>query len=1067
MTESNPAASELWARIEELFAQVLDMDAPARLAFLENLSASEPGLHSELVRLLTAHDSVGDFLDTLDARRGAALLESATSEEAAPPEVIGSYRLVRRLGGGGMGVVYLAWDASLGRPVALKLLHPRRVLSAQVRQLLVGEAKAAGSLDHPNIAPVYEVGETEDGRLFIAMAFCEGESLTERLARGPVPAQEAARIARQIADALSAAHRRGIVHRDIKPGNVMISPDGWVRLVDFGIALVSGRDAGSAVSAGTLGYMSPEQAAGGALDRRTDVWSLGVLLFEALTGRPPLRAGPTPDEGANRAELAESIQHLRTHVPESLVGIVQRCLAVDPADRPPGATALIHELDAFLTASATGALPAQVEPKEVGKGATRLRDRRRIVIPITGAGLLLAVVLVVWLNRAQAKSGANSSSAVLAILPFAPVAVDSALEQLGRELTVTLSSSLDGAGGIRVVEPVTVLGQVGPRGIITLEEAARLARGLGATQMLGGRVTLSGGDVRVDAVVHAVANLAVLGRFSSHAEAGDLSTLSDGLAAELLRGELNGFATGSTPNPGALTSRSLPALRAFLDGELHMAAGHFRAAPQAFERAIRADSTFWFAYWRYMYALSYHGVPVDTAIVRAVMAHRSEFPEPDRLLIESRAESSMQRRLEQLRDVANRFPAYWQAWFELGDALTHHGAFLGEPLEESLTALQRTTELNPRFLPAWEHYLWRAIQARDTARSRVILVKLQEFPIDSANTDRPDLEMLTYYRYLDHLARSGDQPLAAESEIGVRVLSGYSGSLPPERMAANFTAYGFYRAQLDVSQRIVQARPRPSILAAHTWGSALAHAGLGAWDSAFQASRRYARLTTHPAGPVWAYGLAVLGAWLGELHADSARLLRDSALRAEYGRSDEGRAETAWLDGLLACAQSDAAALRAERVWLQSNATPASPYLARSLLAFENALNGQRAEAAHSLSALEFQMADSAREFEFGARHPFLSGVNRLAAGSWLSEAGDSVQALKLLLLHETDLPSATHPLQAVNLVLATVAFPGLARIEEAHGQPERAQRYRVRVAAAGKPSMLGESASACVISRR
>jgi hypothetical protein len=642
------------------------------------------------------------------------------------------------------------------------------------------------------------------------------------------------------------------------------------------------------------------------------------------------------------------------------------------------------------------------------------------------------------------------------------------LERLGREVTVTLASSLDGAGGIRVIEPVTVLGQTGLRGVSSLDAAARLARGLGATQMLGGRVTMSGGEVRVDGVVHAVDDLAVLGRFSSHAEVGDLSTLSDGLAAELLRGDLNGFATGSTPNPGALTSRSLPALRAFLDGELHMAAGRFRAAPQAFERAIRADSTFWFAYWRYMYALSYHGVQVDTTVVHAVMAHRAEFPEPDRLLIESRAESSMQRRLERLRDVANRFPAYWQAWFELGDALTHHGAFLGEPVEESLIALQRTTELNPRFLPAWEHYFWRAVQARDTARTRAILARLQEFPIDSANTDRPDLEMLTYYRYLDHLARSGDQPRAAESETGVRVLSGYTGSLPPERMAANFTAYGFYHAQLDVSQRILQVRPRPAILAAHTWGSALAHAGLGAWDSAVQASRQYARLTTHPAGPMWAFGLAVAGAWLGELHPDSARLLRDAALRAEYGKTDEGRAETAWLDGLLACTQADAEALRAERAWLQSNATYASPYLARSLLAFEDALNGRRAEAARSLAALEFQMADSARTIELGARHPFLSAVNRLAAASWLREAGDTAQALKLLLLHETDLPSSTHPLQAVNLVLATAAFPELARIEDARGQPERAQRYRARIAAAGQRDMRSESPlEACAMGAR
>jgi tetratricopeptide (TPR) repeat protein len=416
------------------------------------------------------------------------------------------------------------------------------------------------------------------------------------------------------------------------------------------------------------------------------------------------------------------------------------------------------------------------------------------------------------------------------------------------------------------------------------------------------------------------------------------------------------------------------------------------------------------------------------------------------LLIEAWLEDNVRRRVEQLRAITTRFPAYWAAWFALGDALTHHGSFLGHPLEESLAALQQATALYPNFVPAWEHYFWRAVYARDTTRTRVILDRLRTFPLDSANADRPDLETLTYYRYLDYLTRSGDQPLAAQSEIGVRVLSAWTGSVPAERLAANFSNYGFHRAQLDLSQRIVAANPQPAILAAHTWGMALARAGRGDWDSAFAAGRRYARMTALATGPLWAWGLAVTGAWLGHLDPDSALALRDIAAKSEHASSARGDAEVTWLDGILACTRGDAAELRAGRKRLEASKEGARPLLARSLAAFEAALSGRRADAARSLAALEWEMAEQSEERASGAYHPFFSAVNRLAAGHWLLEAGDTAQALRLLLLHESDLPASLHPLQSINIVLATAALPELARVEAARGQSERARQLRARL---------------------
>lgn len=204
-------------------------------------------------------------------------------------ETVSHYRIVGELGSGAMGVVYRAEDMRLGREVALKFLPSELTRDADARERFKLEARAASGLDHTNICTIYDVDETDDGRMFIAMALYGGETLKARLARGPLSVDEAIDIAAQVAAGLERAHSQGIVHRDIKPANLMVTEHGEVKILDFGVAKLAG-EAGltrTGTTVGTPSYMAPEQVEGGAIGPATDLWALGALVYQMLTGQPP------------------------------------------------------------------------------------------------------------------------------------------------------------------------------------------------------------------------------------------------------------------------------------------------------------------------------------------------------------------------------------------------------------------------------------------------------------------------------------------------------------------------------------------------------------------------------------------------------------------------------------------------------------------------------------------------------------------------------------------------------------------------------------------------------------
>jgi tetratricopeptide (TPR) repeat protein len=331
-----------WEPLKRLFERASALPAEEQAAFLEDACSDDPSRQAQLASLLAAAQEADPFFDSLaDA---VLSLSPWDHDEPSPPTpapdpLIGTsirqYRIEEELARGGMGVVYRAHDASLNRTVALKFLPRRMTGDKAATERFRFEAQAAAALDHPNVCTVYEIGEDEQGRLFIAMAHYEGETLQQKLERGALPIDEALDYARQIAAGLEAAHAQEIVHRDIKPGNVIVTPDGVAKILDFGLAkLTDVALTGTGMTLGTVAYMSPEQVRGATVDHRTDLWSLGVVLYEMLTGERPFK-------GERSAVVIHAIVHeqqkplraLCSEAPPAWESAVTRLLSKEPADR--------------------------------------------------------------------------------------------------------------------------------------------------------------------------------------------------------------------------------------------------------------------------------------------------------------------------------------------------------------------------------------------------------------------------------------------------------------------------------------------------------------------------------------------------------------------------------------------------------------------------------------------------------------------------------------------------------------------------------------------------------------
>src|SRR5438874_3666630 len=294
--------------IEEIFHAALDQEPDQLNAFLDETCAGDEVLRGKVKALLASHQRAGGFIETSAVGITTKIIENGQADLLVG-RTIGHYKISKRIGTGGMGDVYLATDMTAGRRAALKLLPERFTGDAERLKRFQQEAHAVVGLNHPNILTIYEIGEDHSIH-YIASELIEGETLRQRLDRGRMQLSEAIDVAIQVASALAAAHDTGIVHRDIKPENIMLRPDGYGKVLDCGIAKLAEQEVPLAIPTdealllvetnlgsilGTVPYMSPEQACGAPVDKGTDIWSLGVVLYEMVTGHAPF-IGETPRE---------------------------------------------------------------------------------------------------------------------------------------------------------------------------------------------------------------------------------------------------------------------------------------------------------------------------------------------------------------------------------------------------------------------------------------------------------------------------------------------------------------------------------------------------------------------------------------------------------------------------------------------------------------------------------------------------------------------------------------------------------------------------------------------------
>ncbi|MCI0336577.1 MAG: protein kinase [Acidobacteria bacterium] len=442
--------SERWRQVKQIFQTAVEIPTAERAAWLAEACVDDPALLSEIESLIAVHKETGSFLETPAFE--------LVPQNTLVGESLGRYRIMELLGRGGMGEVYKAKDTTLGRDVAIKVLHSNLSIDQDRLRRFVQEARAASALNHPNIITIHEFGY-EDGVHFIISEFIEGETLRRRIASERINAGEIPEIAMQITGALIAAHEAGIVHRDIKPENVMVRPDGLVKVLDFGLAklierrtfdtVMDAHEASEATTAvwgggetgmvmGTFNYMSPEQARGQKLDARTDIFSLGVVLYEMAAGHSPFARATAADTIASILEKDPlPLAQFNSGVPDTLERIIHKALAKDRKERYQTARELLNDLKCLHNGDAVIALPAAK------------KDNRHFLRYWRGAAIALAALIAIFAGTVQFSKGDKAIESI-AVLPFTDVDGNPETEYLADGITEEVNNSLIQLSNLKV-----------------------------------------------------------------------------------------------------------------------------------------------------------------------------------------------------------------------------------------------------------------------------------------------------------------------------------------------------------------------------------------------------------------------------------------------------------------------------------------------------------------------------------------------------------------------------------------------------------------------------------------
>jgi serine/threonine protein kinase/tetratricopeptide (TPR) repeat protein len=710
--------SERWRQVEEIYHSALEREEGQRAGFLKEACAGDEALRREVESLLAHKEKAESFIET-SALKAATKGLVEDQPQSLVGRQLGSYKILSQLGAGGMGEVYLAQDTRLDRAIALKIL-PAGVASNQDRmRRFIREAKSASALKHPNVAHIYEIGELE-GVNFIAMEYVEGQTLAAKIDGRPLDSAEIVEISRQVADALDEAQSKGITHRDIKPANLMLTSRGQVKVLDFGLAKIA-QPEGQAVASnmstvaktemgvvmGTVEYMSPEQVLGREVDHRTDIFSLGVVLYEMATGRRPF-SGTTATETIDQILHAqpEAVARFNYNVPAELERIVGKCLEKDRERRYQSARELLFDLRNLERDRGSGAafFSALTPSRNPVKRITLAISAAVALIFIAGLTLMIRHFLP-WPARPTVTVPSNKRS--LAVMYFDNLSQDQGLRWLERGVTEMLTTNLAQFQNLEVLSSQRLFDIIHTLGKEKLERidrrtATEVARKANVQAVVSGSILKVDSKIRLNVVLEGMDTGRVL--FSDKVDGDNVQEIFHMVDELTMKIAVNyGVAPSpveKTPSISEMTTHSVEAFKLYQQGIENSGNLNIFEAIRNFEGAIAIDPQFALSYMRLSWARWADGNTEGSrqAIVKAV-EYIDRVGDKEELFIRGMAaqiKGEWKTAIGVFERIAAAYPNDKEPFIWLGWSYQ-----MGGQMEKAIESLKRAIELDPNFAQAF------------------------------------------------------------------------------------------------------------------------------------------------------------------------------------------------------------------------------------------------------------------------------------------------------------------------------------------------------------------------------